>query len=102
MPEENAQTEPPLPVLGDIGGEDFKEDCYTLRKRIDVIAGLTLLVCNEHPVFTCAELDHPTVENQRGEMKANLKLAYRHLEDARMRVGKAIQTFDGGISCYPR
>ena len=36
------------------------------------------------------------------ERKANLQLAYRHLEDARMRIGKAIQAYDGGTSCYPR
>lgn len=35
-----------------------------------------------------------------GEVFANLKLAYRHLEDARMRLGKAIQARDGGVSCY--
>ena len=32
----------------------------------------------------------------------NLRLAYRHLEDARMRLGKAIQAIDGGVSCYPK
>lgn len=33
-------------------------------------------------------------------MKANLTLAHRHLEDAAMRLGKAIQAKDGGISIY--
>jgi hypothetical protein len=33
---------------------------------------------------------------------ANLTLAYRHLEDARMRIGKAIQAYDGGQSVYSR
>lgn len=36
----------------------------------------------------------------RGEMIANATLAYRHLEDARMRIGKVIQAFDGGTSVY--
>jgi hypothetical protein len=35
-------------------------------------------------------------------MKANLLLSYRHLEDARMRLGKAVQAYDGGLSVYPR
>lgn len=35
-----------------------------------------------------------------GEMKANIMLAYRHLEDARMRLGKVIQAEDGGRSVY--
>jgi hypothetical protein len=34
------------------------------------------------------------------EMIANLKLCYRHLEDARMRLGKAIQAHDGGCRRY--
>jgi len=36
------------------------------------------------------------------EAVPNIILAYRHLEDARMRLGKAIQALDGGTSCYPR
>ena len=37
-----------------------------------------------------------------GEAKANIMLAYRHLEDARMRLGKAIQATEGGVSCYDK
>ena len=37
-----------------------------------------------------------------GEMLANLTLAYRHLEDASSRLGKAIQASDGGVSVYDR
>lgn len=36
------------------------------------------------------------------EMKANIMLAYRHLEDARMRLGKVIQAQEGGVSCYDK
>lgn len=38
----------------------------------------------------------------RGEVIANLTLAYRHLEDASMRLGKAIQAADGGTSVYDK
>jgi hypothetical protein len=38
----------------------------------------------------------------RGEMIANLMLAYRHLEDASGRCGKALQAKDGGVSVYDR
>lgn len=38
----------------------------------------------------------------KGEMIANLMLAYRHLEDARMRMGKAIQAHEGGESVYDK
>lgn len=37
-----------------------------------------------------------------GETKANIMLAYRHLEDARMRLGKVVQAQDGGTSVYPK
>jgi len=35
---------------------------------------------------------------EAGEIEANLTLAFRHLEDARMRIGKALQARDGGVS----
>ena len=35
-----------------------------------------------------------------GEIVANITLAYRHLEDASSRLGKAIQAADGGVSVY--
>jgi hypothetical protein len=36
------------------------------------------------------------------EATANLTLAYRHLEDASMRLGKVIQALDGGVSVYDK
>ena len=39
-------------------------------------------------------------QGQHAEMKANIMLAYRHLEDARMRLGKVLQAQAGGVSCY--
>ena len=51
----------------------------------------------QHPVFS-ANPHHGGTDS--GEMKANIMLAYRHLEDAAMRLGKAIQAFDGGKSVY--
>lgn len=37
-----------------------------------------------------------------GEVVANITLAYRHLEDASMRLGKALQALDGGVSVYDK
>lgn len=34
------------------------------------------------------------------EAEENIMLVYRHLEDAKMRLGKVIQAEDGGVSCY--
>lgn len=50
-------------------------------------------------VFRKSEINHACDCN---EVRANLTLAYRHLEDARMRLGKAIQAIDGGVSCYDK
>lgn len=40
----------------------------------------------------------PTENENRGEVMANITLAYRHLEDAKMRLGKVIQHLSGGVS----
>lgn len=81
-----------------IGSDDFKEDCFALRAQIEETKIQTMLVFREHRVFR----DKRVSDSWKGEIRANLMLAYRHLEDARMRLGKAIQAFDGGESCYPR
>lgn len=45
----------------------------------------------------------PARENEQpSEVIANVVLSYRHLEDAGMRLGKAIQMRDGGISVYDK
>lgn len=36
------------------------------------------------------------------EAIANIMLAYRHLEDALMRLGKVLQALDGGVSVYDK
>ena len=41
-----------------------------------------------------------SIKNNAGEQIANAILAYRHLEDATMRLGKVIQANDGGKSIY--
>lgn len=50
----------------------------------------------------CGELNLPpeTPNQDIGEAKANIMLAYRHMEDARMRIGKVIQAMSGGKSIY--
>ena len=39
---------------------------------------------------------------QHGEMKAQIMLAVRHLEDARMRLGKVCQYADDGVSVFDK
>lgn len=75
--------------------ENFKESCAIMRKRLKESAA-SVLELKQHSAF---KIDHP-VTADRGEMIANVMLAYRHLEDASMRLGKAIQAYEGGVSIY--
>jgi len=79
---------------------DFKEGCFGMRADIELIKSK----CKNwmsHPEFEIIEASFEPFDKYH-EMKENIELAYRHLEDARMRIGKAIQAFDSGKSCYPR
>lgn len=49
-----------------------------------------------------AEQVRQLVYTGEGEANANVMLAFRHLEDASMRLGKAIQAVDGGVSVYDK
>ena len=73
----------------------FKSTCKIERSNIEN-QKKRILALKQNPQFGRPE-EHP---GQHGEMAANLQLCFRHLEDARMRLGKAIQAFDGGKSIY--
>jgi hypothetical protein len=98
-------------MLDDGGVETpFNESCYNMRERLKVLArqvqGLKVL-CVEEVTYAYVGTTEvfarpPEGAQDRGEMIANVMLAYRHLEDAAMRLGKAVQAFDGGQSVYPR
>jgi hypothetical protein len=67
------------------------ENCEDARKQIKEIA------------FYVAALKNRLIdEHLDSEAIANSVLAYRHLEDASMRLGKAIQALDGGVSIYDK
>lgn len=73
---------------------DFPTHCKNLRKLVKSIAA-EVNETHDHPVF-----DGQKDQSNHDEMHANITLCYRHLEDAAMRLGKAIQAFDGGKSVY--
>jgi len=77
---------------------EFKEECENVRKQIQPLVDFCNWFKKEHPHW---EQDAVKGEH-RSEMKANITLAMRHLEDARMRFGKAIQAYDGGVSVYDK
>lgn len=73
--------------------------CEDLRRRLKVIADeMTQIRKREHRAH------HGTGKKAvtEGEAMANFVLAFRHLEDASMRLGNAIQVLDGGISVYDK
>ena len=65
-------------------------DCEALRREIKPLAEKLYVFFDE------MDTDQPR------EAYANAELAYRHLEDASMRLGKAIQALDGGTSVYDK
>ena len=85
-------TDTPAPV-----GVDVKEQCFQLREEIEGIKKRTIRLRSDSGIISGS--DSGIIS---GEAVANIVLAYRHLEDARMRLGKAVQAVDGGESCYPR
>lgn len=72
----------------------LKEICDCLRKEIKQTADKVHALLS-HSEFDTIEEEYP---GQGSEMKANIILTYRHLEDARMRVGKILQAADDGVS----
>lgn len=73
----------------------LKELVFSQREAL-LGCGNTILPCRFH-----IGLEGVPV-SAKGEAMENIMLAYRHIEDARMRLGKVIQAIDGGTSCYPR
>ena len=73
---------------------NIKQKCDNLRTGVKDLAD-EILELKKDPHF---KAKNPS----NSEMLANIMLAYRHLEDARMRLGKVIQAYDGGVSCYDK
>ena len=77
--------------------ELLKRDCDRLRRD---------LLSIEHQVRSLkqhsATLQPDTFPGQRGEMIAQSMLAVRHIEDARMRLGKVLQYARDGVSSYDK
>lgn len=77
---------------------EFIQEATNLRSEIknienDTFDLKTLINVNEIELLEVSD---------KGEILANITIAFRKLEDARMRIGKAIQAYDGGTSVYGR
>lgn len=78
-------------------GQSLEEMMRQLRtETLDIEKKVRALMDDE--TFK-AEQSRP---GQHAEMKANIMLSVRHLEDARMRLGKAIQHAGDGVSKYDK
>jgi len=80
--------------------EDLDVKLKWLRKVLEEMKGHVVTICC-HPYFAAGDERLspqclPTLRN--ANMRANLVLVFRSLEDARMRTGKALQAMQGGIS----
>ena len=84
----------------------FKIGCFGMRGDIEhVKSKVKNLIGHPEIIGKLEDFTSPTNYKKlegMSEAQQNIILAYRHLEDARMRLGKAVQAFDGGKSCYPR
>lgn len=82
----------------------IEDKCKTIR---DYIEKLKYEVCGLQTDAIFEEkdcvLDGANIPNTRNaNMKENISLAFRSLEDARMRLGKVMQAYQGGISIFDR
>ena len=87
MGEELNPSEAQRPLTVEEMAVDNRAEAKLLASRVK------LMMRDEHKNLEQADV---------GESKANIMLAYRHLEDASMRLGKVIQAQDGGKSVYDK
>ena len=69
---------------------DLRTECLDTEERVRLL--------KKHGVFQGEQV----FEGQHGEMIANIMLSVRHLEDARMRLGKVCQYAGDGVSCLDK
>ncbi len=71
-----------------------KEKTELVRSQIKTI-GSTVLILKK------SLIENPMEDKElNGEAIANAVLAFRHLEDSAMRLGKVLQALNGGVSQY--
>ena len=87
-----------------IGMDKLKMKIYWMDGWMDeCMAELKKIEMQARAIVKCDDLNaESSFEGQRGEQKAQAMLAVRHIEDARMRLGKVIQYNSDGVSCYDK
>ena len=82
------------------GPESLIEHCQSIRGLMLSWESMVLKL-KTLPEVTKEPAD-PSEMLRQDEALANIIIAYRHVEDARMRLGKVIQAMDGGVSIYDK
>ena len=77
----------------DINTIKMEKECTDIRNQIRDLAGVVRTLMADPGIMS---LD----DDLHGEAKANIMLSFRHLEDARMRIGKVMQALQGGVSKF--
>jgi hypothetical protein len=94
--EEKPQMDPNNPPLA----RTLDDECNFIRGEIKALEKR----CRD--VKRKIEMDRRGQEDsfpgQTGEILGQVTLAFRHLEDARMRIGKVIQYSGDGVSCFDK
>ena len=78
----------------------IEERCDLLRENIEMVKSKIVSIVDDtemSEVETLLEGDN-IPDRRNANMKENLTLAFRHVEDAKMRLGAVIQAYQGGIS----
>ena len=71
--------------------------CNGLRGELKLIEGKVREIPERY-----IEVSVEAFDGQKSEMIAQSKLAVRHIEDARMRLGKVLQYAGDGVSIYDK
>lgn len=82
---------------GSVHLETYANQASHLRSALKTIAG-DVRAFERRLLEQCGELTGDTELD--GEAAANALMAFRHLEDASMRLGKVMQALNGGLSVY--
>ena len=86
----------------EIGTREATIEEMAAKVRMDILeTARTVELIMNHKSFRDEDqvLTSPNIPSSRkANMKANITLAFRHLEDARMRLGKVMQAYQGGTS----
>ena len=73
--------------------------CHQVRETLEAEADIVLHL-RDHPELNLSANEKSG--KNTNEAFANIMLAYRHIEDCKMRIGKVIQAMDGGVSIYDK